>query len=97
MLAAQTAFALRRLTDKRVLLADFDLAGGGISFEDMRAQLEGQFGAGEELRDVDVYTLVSEVVGVKWIDSQTEMQLRTLRLYGVLAVVLTERATLANL
>ncbi|MBI5502233.1 MAG: hypothetical protein HY907_18460 [Deltaproteobacteria bacterium] len=73
------------------------IGGGGATFEDMRAQLEGQFGTGEEMRSVDQYTLVSEVVGVKWIDSQTEMALRTLSLYGVLAVVLTERATLANL
>ena len=31
-LAAQTAFALRRTTNKRVLLADFDLMGGMIGF-----------------------------------------------------------------
>jgi pilus assembly protein CpaE len=31
-LAAQTAFALRRTTSKRVLLADFDLMGGMIGF-----------------------------------------------------------------
>ena len=31
-LAAQTAFALRRATSKRVLLADFDLMGGMIGF-----------------------------------------------------------------
>jgi pilus assembly protein CpaE len=31
-LAAQTAFALRRATSKRVLLADFDLMGGMIAF-----------------------------------------------------------------
>lgn len=31
-IATQTAFALRRLTGKRVLLADFDLAGGTIGF-----------------------------------------------------------------
>jgi len=31
-LAAQTAFALRRLTGRRVLLADFDLMGGAIGF-----------------------------------------------------------------
>jgi pilus assembly protein CpaE len=31
-LAAQIAFALRRLTDRRILLADFDLMGGSISF-----------------------------------------------------------------
>lgn len=31
-LAAQTAFALRRATSKRVLLADFDLTGGMIGF-----------------------------------------------------------------
>ena len=31
-LALHTAFALRRLTGKRVLLADFDLAGGTIGF-----------------------------------------------------------------
>lgn len=31
-LAAQTAFALRRLTSQRVLLADFDLMGGIIGF-----------------------------------------------------------------
>lgn len=31
-IAAQTAFALRRLTGKRVLLADFDLTGGTIGF-----------------------------------------------------------------
>ncbi|MBI5488955.1 MAG: hypothetical protein HY905_16595 [Deltaproteobacteria bacterium] len=73
------------------------LGGGGASFDDMRVQLEGQFGTGEEVRAVDQYTLVSSVVGVKWIDSQTEMELRTLSLYGVLTVVLTERATLANL
>ena len=31
-LAAQTAFALRRTTNKRILLADFDLMGGMIGF-----------------------------------------------------------------
>jgi pilus assembly protein CpaE len=31
-LATQTAFAIRRLTGKKVLLADFDLFGGAISF-----------------------------------------------------------------
>lgn len=31
-IAAQTAFAIRRLTGKRVLLADFDLTGGTIGF-----------------------------------------------------------------
>jgi pilus assembly protein CpaE len=31
-LATQTAFALRRLTGRRVLLADFDLMGGAIGF-----------------------------------------------------------------
>ena len=31
-LAAQTAFALKRLTGQRVLLADFDLTGGTIAF-----------------------------------------------------------------
>src|SRR5712692_7016459 len=31
-LAAQTSFALRRTTSKRVLLADFDLMGGMIGF-----------------------------------------------------------------
>ncbi len=31
-LAAQTAFALRRTTSKRILLADFDLMGGMIAF-----------------------------------------------------------------
>ncbi len=31
-LAAQTAFALRRTTSQRVLLADFDLMGGIIGF-----------------------------------------------------------------
>ena len=31
-LAAQTAFALRRTTSQRVLLADFDLMGGMIAF-----------------------------------------------------------------
>ncbi len=31
-LATQTAFALQRLTGKRILLADFDLAGGTIGF-----------------------------------------------------------------
>jgi len=32
MLASQTAFAIRRLTSRRVLLADLDLMGGTISF-----------------------------------------------------------------
>ena len=73
------------------------MGGAGLSFDDVRAQLEGQFGVGEEIFVVDQYTLVSEIVGAKWIDSQTELQLRTLKLYGVVAVVLTERATLANL
>ena len=31
-LATQTAFALRRLTGQRILLADFDLTGGTIGF-----------------------------------------------------------------
>src|SRR5206468_11522527 len=31
-LATQTAFAIKRLTGKRVLLADFDLTGGTIGF-----------------------------------------------------------------
>jgi hypothetical protein len=73
------------------------LAAAGVTFDDMRVQMEGQFGPGEEIRKVNTYTLVSDVVALRWLDSQTELQLKWLDLYGVLAVVLTERSTLDSL
>jgi len=73
------------------------LAAAPPTFEDMRAQMEAQFGPGESLTSLNEYTLVTTTYGVKWIDSQTEMQLRWLDLYGVFAIVLADRATLGNL
>jgi hypothetical protein len=67
------------------------------TFDEMRATMEGQYGPGEEIREVDPYRLESKVVAVKWVDSQTELQMRWLDLYSVFAVVLTERATLGSL
>jgi len=73
------------------------LAAAPPTFEEMRAQMEAQFGPGESLTSLNEYTLVTTTYGVKWIDSQTELQLRWLDLYGVFAIVLTDRATLGNL
>lgn len=73
------------------------LAAAPPEFDDMRAQMEAQYGPGESITSLNEYTLITTTVGVKWIDSQTELQMRWLDLYGVFAVVLTERATLGNL
>jgi hypothetical protein len=74
-----------------------EMASAPPSLDDMRAQMEAQFGPAEELRQVNQYYMTNELVGVRWVDSQTDMQLRWLELYGVFAVVLTDRATLGNL
>lgn len=73
------------------------LAAAPPEFDDMRAQMEAEFGPGEEIREVNQYLLISEIVGLRWTDSQTEMRLMWLDLYSLYAIVLTERATLANL
>lgn len=73
------------------------LAAAPPVFDDMRAQMEAQFGPGESITSLNEYTLLTTTVGVKWLDSQTELQMRWLDLYGVFAIVLTERATLGNL
>jgi hypothetical protein len=73
------------------------IAAAQLGMDEMRATMETTFGPGEEIRYVDPYLLTSEVVGVRWIDSETELKLMWLSLYGVYAVVLTERTTLGNL
>lgn len=73
------------------------LAEAPPSFDDMRARMEGEFGPGEDVRKVNPYLLVSELIGIRWIDSQTEMRLMWFDLYGIFSIVLTERATLGNL
>jgi hypothetical protein len=74
-----------------------DIAAAPPTFDDMRAQMESQFGPGESITSINEYTLITTTVGVKWLDSETELQMRWLDLYGVFAIVLTERATLGNL
>ena len=73
------------------------LAAAPPTFEDMRAQMESEFGPGEEVRKVNTYLLTSELIGLRWIDSQTELRLMWLDLYSIFAVVLTDRGTLGNL
>ena len=66
-LAAQTAFALRRTTSKRVLLADFDLMGGMIGFylklTNTKSLLD-LLSAAERLQDGAWASAVSEADGV---------------------------------
>jgi pilus assembly protein CpaE len=66
-LAAQTAFALRRTTSKRVLLADFDLMGGMIGFylklSHSKSLLDALEGA-EQLNDTVWPSFVAAADGV---------------------------------
>jgi pilus assembly protein CpaE len=66
-LAAQTAFALRRTTSKRVLLADFDLMGGMIGFylklSNTKSLLD-LLSAAERLQDGAWASSVAEADGV---------------------------------
>lgn len=66
-LAAQTAFALRRATSKRVLLADFDLMGGMIGFYlklSHTKSLLDAMQAAEQLNDTLWPTFVAAADGV---------------------------------
>ncbi|MBZ5610925.1 MAG: AAA family ATPase [Acidobacteriia bacterium] len=66
-LAAQTAFALRRATSKRVLLADFDLMGGMIGFYLKLAHTKSLLDAlqsAHELHESSWSTLVAPFDGV---------------------------------
>ncbi len=66
-LAAQTAFAIRRATSKRVLLADFDLMGGMIGFYLKLAHTRSLLDAlqcAHELHEASWSTLVAPFDGV---------------------------------
>ena len=73
------------------------ITGAAMTFDEMRAQMESQFGPGEGVPKVNPYSLAVTTVTVKWRDSATEMQMRWLEIYGVFVIVLAERATEGNL
>jgi pilus assembly protein CpaE len=92
-IAAQVAFAIRRLTGKRVLLADFDLTGGTIGFY-LKAQnpysLLDALELHSQLDPVTFASMITTVDGVDVLASPEEPHLAPLdatRLEAVLDVM----------
>ena len=94
-IAAQVAFALRRLTGKRVLLADFDLMGGTIGFYLKVQHPQSLLDAMEvqpQIDPISFATMVTEVDGVDVLASPDEPHLAPVdvaRLESVMDLVRT--------
>lgn len=92
-LACQTAFALKRVSGKRVLLADFDLSGGSVGFFLKIGQWHSLIDAlrlVEESGDWDWRTLVVSADGVDVLpapDAPETVQIEPDRLHDVLEYI----------
>jgi pilus assembly protein CpaE len=90
-LATQVAFALRRLTQKRILLADFDLSGGSVCFGSSKADGSGSLGEAppktDQFTSLSSSSLLTEVAGVHllaWHDAGSETLIEPARIIELL-------------